>query len=119
MILSFFCFILYLHLSDNDFYSIWSKQSAPKYALWPKKRKPTPVARPEKPLPLNIPKNYKPKNENIRPYLHDMIDDIKKSGEWKIHLTMKMKFMSSKDGDENPLMYSKRDNRKIMISFAT
>ena len=41
-----------------------------------------------------------------------MIDDIKKSGEWKIDLTMKMKFMSSKDSDENPLMYSKRDNRK-------
>ena len=57
--------------------------------------------------------------ENIRPYLRDMIDHLKTSGNWKIHLTIKIKFMLSKDIDENPLMYSKHDNRKIMIAFDT
>ena len=32
--------------------------------------------------------------ENVRPYLHDMIDNLKISGEWKIHLTMKTNFMT-------------------------
>lgn len=30
-----------------------------------------------------------------------MIDDPNKSGEWKIHLTIKLKFMSSVDGMKN------------------
>ena len=29
--------------------------------------------------------------ENVRPYLQDMIDNIKISGEWKINLKMKKK----------------------------
>ena len=30
---------------------------------------------------------------NIKPYLGNITDEIKKSGEWKIHLTMKVNFM--------------------------
>ena len=30
-----------------------------------------------------------------------MIDELKKSGEWKIHLTMKVNFMLSKDDDDD------------------
>ena len=30
--------------------------------------------------------------EKIRPHLHDLIDDLKKSCEWKIYLTMKSRF---------------------------
>ena len=30
-----------------------------------------------------------------------MIDELKKSGEWKIHLTMKVNFMPSKDDDDD------------------
>lgn len=33
--------------------------------------------------------------ENIGPHLRNMIDDLKKSGEWKMHLTIKPKFMLS------------------------
>ena len=36
----------------------------------------------------------------MRPYLLDMIDNITTSGEWKIHLTMKINFVSSKDSYE-------------------
>ena len=46
-----------------------------------------------------------------------MINYIKKSGKWKIHLTMKIKFILSKDSNEKLLMYSKSDNRDIMTSF--
>lgn len=31
--------------------------------------------------------------ENIGLYVHDLIDNLKTSGEWKIHLTMKMKLV--------------------------
>ena len=53
--------------------------------------------------------------EKIRSHLRDMINDLKKSGEWKIHLTMKSKFMSLTDSDEKRTMYSKNDNSAIMI----
>ena len=79
----------------------------------------TPVARPEK--PISIPNEYKPKNiagnfdnkymelqrysdekstfkkylENIRSYLWGMTDDLKTSGDWKIHLKMKRNFVST------------------------
>ena len=35
-----------------------------------------------------------------------MIDDLKKSFEWKIYRTMKTKFMSSTDSYEKRTMYS-------------
>ena len=31
--------------------------------------------------------------EESRPHLREMIDDLKKSGEWKKHLTVKTKFI--------------------------
>ena len=39
-----------------------------------------------------------------------MIDKFKKLGEWKIHLTMEVNFMSSKDNDDKRIMHSKNDN---------
>ena len=36
-----------------------------------------------------------------------MIDKFKKLGEWKIHLTMEVNFMSSKDNDDKRIMHSK------------
>ena len=37
--------------------------------------------------------------EKIRPHLDDMIDDLKKSGDWKMHLAMKPKFLSSTESN--------------------
>ena len=48
-----------------------------------------------------------------------MIDELKKSGEWKIHLTMKINFVSSKDNDDKQFMHSKSDNIEIMIGDKT
>ena len=53
--------------------------------------------------------------EKTRPYLRDMIDDLKKPGEWKMHLTMKPNFMSSADSNEICTMYSKSDSSIVMI----
>lgn len=53
--------------------------------------------------------------ENIRPHLRDTIDDLKKSGEWKMHLTMKSNFMSSTDNNEKGVMCSKSDSGIVMI----
>ena len=39
--------------------------------------------------------------EKIRPNLGNMIDDIRASGKWKIHLTMEINFMLSKDSSES------------------
>ena len=51
----------------------------------------------------------------IRPYLKGIINDHKTQGEWKIHLTIAIKFMSSKDFDETRIMHSKIDNIGTMI----
>ena len=51
----------------------------------------------------------------IRPYLKDIINDIKKSDTWKIQLTIKINFISSKD-DEEPVIHLKSDNIEIMIN---
>ena len=53
--------------------------------------------------------------KKMRPYLGNMIDELKKSDEWIIHLTMKAIFTSSKDIDDNRIIYSKSDNIEIMI----
>ena len=55
----------------------------------------------------------------IRPDLHYIIDNLKKSGEWKIQLTMKPKFMLSTDSNEKRKMYSKSDSVKVMIGNDT
>ena len=38
--------------------------------------------------------------ERIRPYLKDIITNLKKSDTWKIQVTITSNFMSSKDTDE-------------------
>ena len=52
-------------------------------------------------------------------HLHDITDDLRTSGEWKIHLTMKLSLMSSKDSHEKCLNDSKSNNKEIMISVDT
>lgn len=80
-----------------------------------------------------FPKNYKPKTiagafddkyleqksegdeqlpireqlENITPYLCDMINNLKISADWKIHLAMRINFRLSEDINDKNLMHSK------------
>lgn len=46
-----------------------------------------------------------------------MINYLKKSGEWKMHLKMKMNSMSYKNSDEKCQEHSKSKNGKIMTGF--
>ena len=72
----------------------------------------------------------------IRPYLSGIINDHKTRGkwrihsgnkiikrktqsEWKIHLTMAINFISSKDSDETCTMHTKRNHVEIMIGNET
>ena len=48
-----------------------------------------------------------------------MISKVKKSGGWKIHLTMKINVIPSKVNDDKQLMHSKSDNKEIVISNKT
>ena len=48
--------------------------------------------------------------DKIRPYLRDIINDLKQSDTWKIQLTI------SEDNDEEHVVPSKSDNMKIVIS---
>ena len=41
-----------------------------------------------------------------------MIDELKKSGKWKIQLPMTVYFISSNDNDDKQLIYLKNDNIK-------
>ena len=50
--------------------------------------------------------------ETLRPYLRNMIANIRTSGELKIHLTMKINFMSSKVSDKKLLMHSESNSKK-------
>ena len=52
----------------------------------------------------------------IRPYLKDIINNLKKSDTWKIQLTIANSFIPSTVNDEKCLMYSKSDDIKIMIN---
>ena len=53
----------------------------------------------------------------IKPYLKDIIKDLKKSDTWKIQLTIKINFISSKyDNDGEHEMHSKSDNIEIMMN---
>ena len=45
----------------------------------------------------------------IRPYLKGIINNLKKSGTWKIHLAISNNFISSINNDEKSLMHSKSD----------
>ena len=53
-------------------------------------------------------------NKN-RLYLKDIINDLNKSDNWTIQLTIPINFISSKDTDEEREMHSKSDNREAMI----
>ena len=52
----------------------------------------------------------------MRPYLKDIINNLKKSDPWKIHLTIAINFTFSKDNDEERVMHSKSDNKENMIN---
>ena len=52
----------------------------------------------------------------IRPYLKIIINNLKKSGIWKIQLIISNNFISSLDNDEERVMHSKSDNIEIMIN---
>ena len=52
---------------------------------------------------------------NIREHLKKLIEDKKKSGEWKIQSIMKIKFISSRNFIESRDMYSKSDIFEIMM----
>ena len=51
----------------------------------------------------------------IKPYLKNIINDLKKSDAQKIQLPLAINFVSSKDNDEERAMHSKSDNIEIMI----
>ena len=48
-----------------------------------------------------------------------MINDRKTHCEWKIKLTMAIKFFSSEDSEETPIMYSPSDNKEVMTGTET
>ena len=52
----------------------------------------------------------------IRPYLKDIINNLKKCDTWKIQLTIANNFTSSRDNDEECVMHSKSDKVEIMIN---
>ena len=52
----------------------------------------------------------------IRTYLKDIINDLKKSDTWKIQLTLVKNFFSSIYNDEELVMHSKSDYIEIMIN---
>ena len=47
--------------------------------------------------------------------MRDIIINLQKSDAWKIQLTIANNFISSKDVDEERVMYSKSDNIKFML----
>ena len=52
----------------------------------------------------------------VRPYLKDLINNVKKSDTWKIQLTIANNVISSLGNDEGGVTDSKSNNIKIMIS---
>ena len=52
----------------------------------------------------------------IRPYLKDIINNLKKSHTWKVQLTIVNKFISCIDNNEEHVIHSKSDNMEIMIN---
>ena len=55
----------------------------------------------------------------IWPYLSDILTDYKTQGEWTIHLTIAINFISSKDSDETCTMHTKSANIEIMMGGET
>ena len=54
----------------------------------------------------------------LRPYLKDIINNLKKCDTRKIHLTIANNFICSIDNYEERVMHSKSDNIKNMINIA-
>ena len=55
--------------------------------------------------------------DKIRPYLKNIINDIKNPDSWKIQLTITINFISpTDDNDEERVKHSKPENIEIMIS---
>ena len=52
----------------------------------------------------------------IRPYLKDIINNLKKCGTWKIQLTIENNVIFSIDNHEQHVMHSKCDNIEIIIN---
>ena len=52
----------------------------------------------------------------IRPYLKDIINNLKKSGTWKIQLTIANNFISFADNDEERVMHSKSNDIELMLN---
>ena len=52
----------------------------------------------------------------IRPYLKDILNNLKKSDTWKIQLTIANNFICSIDNDEESVMHSKSDKIEITIN---
>ena len=55
----------------------------------------------------------------IRPYLKDIINNLKKSDTWKIQLTTANTFISSVNNDDESLMHSESDYIDIMMNDET
>ena len=53
--------------------------------------------------------------DEMKPYLSDIINNLKTQGEWRVHLTMAINFFSSKDSEEIRTMHGKGDNIEILI----
>ena len=53
--------------------------------------------------------------DEIKPYLKDVVNNLKKPKTWKIQLTIAFDFVSSKDIDDERVMHSKSGNIEIMI----
>ena len=51
--------------------------------------------------------------EYLRPYLKDIINNLKKSETWKIQLSIANNFISSIDDGKEHVMHSKSDNMEI------
>ena len=55
----------------------------------------------------------------IRPYLKDIINNLKKSDTWKMQLTIANKFVFSLDNDKEHVMHLKSDTKEIIINDET
>ena len=61
---------------------------------------------------------------NIRPYLSDLINDLKTQGKWKIELTVEIGFMPSEDSEDSKyfkdsketILHRQSNNSETMVS---
>ena len=57
--------------------------------------------------------------DKVRPFLKDIVNDLKISDAPKIQLKIAVNFMSSKEADEERVMYSEISNIEIMVNDKT